>query len=142
MKIAVTNFLVVQVAIWTLFFWGNIFDSKNDITQIADTWEVVKVSDGINKKKNDDIVLHYPTFNKLTLNVDGSYVRLTNSGDLEQGDWKIDKRNNVLTLSNNFLSENYDIIQLPEGKKNLFIIKEKRNKEEVNQQYEYRLARV
>ena len=122
MKTAIFNFLVLQVVIWAIVFSNNISGQTNEIkyASISDTWEVAKVGENTDQK----VVLHYPTFNKLTLNIDGTYIRLKNDELLEEGKWKLNKLKSILTLLNEVEIKKYDIVQLPNSNSELFIIKE------------------
>lgn len=105
---------------------------------MTDTWEVTNIS----QQADNNVVLHYPTFNKLTLNADGTFERLRYDGSTENGEWYVDDQNSQLTLSSATSMEEYQIIQLPTDKKNLFIIKEFMGKSKEKKEYEYRLTRL
>lgn len=140
MKTSIFNFLVLQVVIWAIVF-SNIFSGQtNEVNyaSISDTWEVAKIGENANQ----EVVLHYPTFYKLTLNIDGTYIRLKNDESLEEGKWKLNKLKSILTLENEVETKKFDIIQLPNSNSELFIIKE--NFKDINSNYKikYELTRM
>lgn len=139
MKTAIFNFLVLQVVVWTLVFSSSINEKTSEVNYatISDTWEVVNIGENINQ----DVVMHYPTFNKLTLNIDGSYVRLRDDETLESGKWSIDTSRSQLILMNESETRKFEIIQLPNSGSKSFIIKE--NVKGLNAKYDikYELTR-
>ncbi|MCK5701291.1 MAG: hypothetical protein KAI29_09065 [Cyclobacteriaceae bacterium] len=122
MKTAIFNFLVLQVVVWTLVFSSSINEKTSEVNYatISDTWEVVNIGENINQ----DVVMHYPTFNKLTLNLDGSYIRLRVDETLESGKWSLDASKSQLTLTNESETQKFEQIQLPNSNSKSFIIKE------------------
>ena len=139
MKTAIFNFLVLQVVVWTLVFSSSINEKTSEVNYatISDTWEVVNIGENINQ----DVVMHYPTFNKLTLNLDGSYIRLRDDETLESGKWSLDASKSQLTLTNESETQKFEIIQLPNSNSKSFIIKE--NVKGLNEKYDikYELTR-
>ena len=139
MKTTIFNFLVLQVTVWAVVFSSSLNEQNSDVNHasISDTWEVVNVGKNINQ----DMVLHYPTFNKLTLNIDGSYIRLRDDETLETGKWSIDTSKSLLTLTNESETQKFEIIQLPNSNSKSFIIKE--NVKGLNTKYDikYELTR-
>lgn len=140
MKTAIFNFLVLQVVIWAIVFSNNISGQNGDVNyaSISDTWEVVKIGEN----GSQDVVLHYPTFYKLTLNNDGTYIRIKNDETLENGKWKLNWSKSMLTLFNDIETEKYEIVQLPDSNSESFIIKE--NVKNTNSQHnvKYELTRM
>ncbi len=136
MRFTVFNFLALQIIAWLLFFNGG--KQATEYAHLTDTWEVVN----IDQQNDDNVILHYPTFNQLTLNADGTFERLKLDGSVENGQWFVDKNNAQLTLSSPTENEEYQIIQLPTEKRNLFIIKEFKDKSPENSEQEYRLTRL
>jgi len=139
MKTAIFNFLVLQVVIWTFVFSADISGTSQEVSyaSIFDTWEVVKLVD----KNDPGIVLHYPSFHKLTLNIDGTYIRLKNNKILEEGKWFLNKSNSTLTLINALEVKKYEIIQLPSDNSKSFIIKEDVNADNSKIGVKYELIR-
>ena len=139
MKTAIFNFLVLQVVVWTLVFSSSINEKTSEVNYatISDTWEVVNIGENINQ----DVVMHYPTFNKLTLNLDGSYIRLRDDETLESGKWSLDASKSQLILTNKSETQRFEIIQLPNSGSKSFIIKE--NVKGLNAKYDikYELTR-
>ena len=120
MKTTIFNFLVLQVVIWAFVFKSNDNSSTElKYASVTDTWEVAKI--GSNKSGP---VLHYPSFNKLTLNPDGTYIRLKTNGTIESGNWEINKLRSKLILKNGEVSKHYEIVHLPDTEEESFIIKE------------------
>lgn len=122
MKTAIFNFLVLQAIVWALVFSSD-YSSDNQKVQYAsltDTWEVIKVGDS----SNPQFVLHYPTFNKLTLNSDGTYIRLKDDKTLEEGRWELNDGRTRLTLYYNGLVKKFEILKMPNSDSETFVIKE------------------
>lgn len=140
MKTTIFNFLVLQVIVWAIVFSSGFSEDGTEINYafISDTWQVANVGE----KYEKDLVLQYPTFNKLTLNIDGTYVRVRNDDSKEQGSWTIDRSKSVLLLSNESEIKKYEIIQLPEANAQSFIIKEKGAERDANNNLEYELTRL
>jgi len=138
MKGAIFNFLVLQVVIWAFVFSTNEKTSEQYVkhASISDTWKVSKVAED----KINEVVLHYPSFNKLTLNLDGTYIRLRNNETLEEGNWKIDDEK--LTLINKTEIQRFDIIQLPSINSETFVIKENLRDSKSNRNIKYELTRI
>jgi hypothetical protein len=122
MKATIFNFLVLQAVIWSIVFSSKFVTQTDEVNyaSISDTWEVVKIGES----SNPGVVLHYPTFYKLTLNIDGTYIRLKNDETLEEGEWNLNKTKSILSLKNEEGTKNYEIIQLPNSDTESFIIKE------------------
>ena len=139
MKTAIFNFLVLQVTVWAVVFSSSLNEQNSDVNHasISDTWEVVNVGKNVNYER----VLHYPTFNKLTLNNDGSYVRLRDDETLETGKWNLDTSKSVLTLDNESESQTFEIIQLPNSNSKSFIIKENVKGSNTKYDIKYELTR-
>ena len=139
MKTTIFNFLVLQVVVWALVFSSDNNDSnKVQHASLTDTWEVVKVAD----VNNPQFVLHYPTFNKLTLNNDGTYLRLKDDETLEEGKWEIDRSRTRLTLIHNDHTKKYEIVKMPNANSETFIIKEYINTPDKQSDIKYELARM
>lgn len=138
MKTTIFNFLVLQVVIWGFVFKPG-YDSESDINyaSLMDSWEVAKVGNNL-----DRTVLHYPTFNKLTLNPDGTYIRLKDDDSIETGTWKIDNFQSKLILDNGIASKKYEIVQLPETENASFIIKEHIEVSNKASNIKYELTRI
>ena len=140
MKTAIFNFLVLQIVVWAIVFSSNISGETSEVNyaSISDTWEVVKVGEN----SNQEVVLHYPTFYKLTLNIDGTYIRLKNDETIENGNWKLNRSKSMLTLMNKMETKKYEIVQLPNSNSESFIIKE--NVKDINskQKLKYQLTRM
>lgn len=139
MKTAIFNFLVLQAVIWAFVFSTDMSDSSQEVNyaSISDTWEVVNLGDN----NEPGIILHYPSFNKLTLNIDGTYVRIQNNKAKEEGKWILDESNSVLTLINEWEVKKYEIIQLPSDNSKSFIIKEEVNTDNTKVGIKYELIR-
>lgn len=122
MKVSIFNFFVLQAIIWSIVFSNKIGNQSNEVNyaSISDTWEVVKIG------KNDipGVVFHYPTFYKLTLNIDGTYIRLKNDETFEEGEWTLNKTKTILSLRTEKETKNFEIIQMPNSDSESFIIKE------------------
>jgi len=140
MKTTIFNFLVLQVVIWTIVFSNKISGQNGDVNyaSISDTWEVVKIGEN----GSQDVVLHYPTFYKLTLNNDGTYVRIKYDETLENGKWKLNWSKSMLTLFDDNETEKYEIIQLPDSNSESFIIKENAKDTKSQQKVKYELTRM
>ena len=109
MKTAIFNFLVLQVVVWAFVFSA---DENSDAQQVqyaslSDTWVVAHVGDNSSK----EVIAHYPTFNKLTLNFNGTYIRLRDDETIEEGSWKINKEKTKLTLFTASGSQDYEIVE-------------------------------
>ena len=139
MKTAIFNFLILQVVIWT-FVFSSSEKPASDISyaSITDTWEVVKIGDN----DVDGVILHYPTFNKLTLNIDGTYLRLKDDETLEVGNWKIDSERSLLNLIHDSGIKKYEIVQLPNSSTEAFIIKENKSNSGKGMDIKYELTRI
>lgn len=113
--------------------------SSNFYESLSDTWEVV----GNIKPAEGEVLLHYPSFNKLSLNSDGTYIRFNIGGEgAERGMWKINKEKTHLILDTGFGFEKYEIIQLPDQYSNVFVIKEQIHKDSQPIELEYKLTRL
>jgi len=140
MKTAIFNFLVLQVVIWAFVFSGNMGSQSSEVNYalISDSWEVANIG----QDNENDVVLHYPSFNQLTLNLDGTYLRIGSDETIERGRWAIDSEKSLLTLSNDNESKSFDIIQLPNSDKESFIIKENAKHLSSNMDLQYELIRI
>lgn len=140
MKTAIFNFLILQIVIWTFVFSSSERPVSTNISyaSISDTWEVVKVDNS----DNNDVVMHYPTFNKLTLNADGTYLRLKDAETLETGKWKINDEKSQLSLTNESEVKKYEIVQLPSLTTESFIIKEYKSNSSKGVDLKYELTRI
>ena len=140
MKAAIFNFFVFQVVVWAIVFSGNNNGQTDEVNyaSISDTWEVVRVDEN----NDQSVVLHYPSFYKLTLNSDGTYIRLKNDETFEEGKWNLNKPKSILTLTNEVEAKQYEIIQLPNLNSESFIIKE--NVRNVRSKFDvkYELTRI
>jgi hypothetical protein len=139
MKRVVFNFFVLQLVIWSIVFYEG-SGEVNEVNQasISDTWEVVKVED----QSAESVVLHYPTFQKLTLNENGSYTRENKDKEIENGSWYLNSERTKLTLTSKGSTKEYDIIQLPVNSAQSFIIKENVNQSTASMDLEYELTRM
>jgi hypothetical protein len=140
MKTTIFNFLVLQVIVWAIVFSGGIGSETKEVNYaiISDSWQVAKVGE----KNSENLHLQHPSFNKLTLNIDGSYLRVRNDESLESGSWNISNSNSILLLSNESGIRKYDIIQLPESTTQSFIIKDKGEAFNSKDDLEYELTRM
>ena len=138
MKTTIFNFLVLQVVIWAFVFKSN-DNSSNEVkyASVTDTWEVAKIG-----SSNSGSVLHYPSFNTLTLNPDGTYIRLKADEEIETGSWEINKFHSKLILKNAENSKKYEIVQLPDSDEESFIIKEYIVISNINSDIKYELTRM
>lgn len=139
MRATIVGFVLLQLIVWTLIFREDDKVSANFYANLFDTWQVVSNV----KPAQGEVLMHYPTFNKLTLNSDGTYIRFHISGNgTEQGIWKINKENTHLILDTGYGQERYEIIQLPDQTSNLFVIKEYIDKGAAPSEREYKLTRL
>ena len=140
MKTAIFNFLALQVIVWAIVFSGGMGSANKEVNYavISDSWQVAKVVE----ENSENLQLQYPAFNKLTLNIDGSYLRVRNDESLESGSWTISHSNSVLLLSNESGIRKYDIIQLPDSTTQSFIIKDKGENFNSKDDMEYELTRM
>lgn len=140
MKATIVGFILLQLTVWTIVFQKEEdVVSSNFYESLSDTWEVVENV----KPAEGEVLLHYPTFNKLSLNSDGTYIRFNIDGEgAERGMWKINKEKTHLILDTGFGLEKYEIIQLPDDYNNLFVIKERINKDSQPIELEYKLTRL
>jgi hypothetical protein len=121
MKRAIFNFFVLQVIIWAVVFYDGSQNSENiNHASISDTWEVVSFGD----HSDNSFVLHYPTFQKLTLNENGTFQRVRSNEEIENGSWFLNGNETTLTLMHESGREEYEIVQLPIQSSQSFIIKE------------------
>ena len=140
MKTAIFNFLVLQVVVWAFVFSA---DENTDAKQVqyaslSDTWVVAHVGDS----SAEEVIAHYPTFNKLTLNHNGTYVRLGDDETIEEGSWKINKEKTKLTLFTASGSQDYEIVELPKTNSESFIIKDRHATANVQTDIKYELTRL
>ena len=140
MKTAFFNFLVLQVIVWAFVFSSGQTDGSGTVNHasLTHTWEVVKVANNEDAK----FILHYPTFNKLTLNGDGSYIRLKDDETLEEGYWDINESKSRLTLKNESETKKFVIVKMPNSNSETFIIKEYLNEKNSPSNLKYELARM
>lgn len=140
MKATIFNFLVLQVVVWAIVFSGGLGESDNGVNYaiISDTWKVANVG----STYNSEVILQYPAFNKLTLNIDGTYVRVKKDKTQERGNWALDKSKTMLVLSNETEIKQYEIIQLPDTNAQSFIIKEKGEELNSRNNLKYELTRM
>ncbi len=139
MKRALFNFFVLQLIVWAIVFYDG-SENNNEINHasISDTWKVVKVGD----QKKKSFVLHYPTFQRLTLNDNGSFIRVQSDEQIEKGNWYLNKTKTKLTLMHEGGVKEYDIIQLPVENSQSFIIKENIADASSSMDIEYELNRL
>lgn len=139
MKRALFNFFVLQLVVWAIVFYDG-SNNEEDINHasISATWSVAKVAN----QNQKSFVLHYPTFQKLTLNDNGSFVRVKNDEEIEKGSWYLNRSKTKLTLMHEGGIKEYDIIQLPVETSQTFIIKENVLEASVPQDIEYELTRL
>ena len=140
MKTAIFNFLVLQVVVWAFVFSA---DENTDAQQVqyaslSDTWVVAHIGD----KNPNDVIAHYPTFNKLTLNINGTYIRLRDDENIEEGSWEINKNKTKLTLFSADGSQDYEIVEMPKTNSESFIIKERHATANVQADIKYELTRL
>ncbi len=140
MKTAIFNFLVLQAVVWAFIFSADNGQSADEINyaSISDTWEVVKVAE----PNTQNVVLHYPTFNKLTLNMDGTYRRLIDDETIEIGNWTMDANETSLILKGQNGQTEYEIIQMPYSSSESFIIKENNSGMDSMLDIQYQLNRM
>jgi len=139
MRRTIIGFVLLQVAVWYVVFK----DEQNPVSAnfyegLSDTWEVVNV----NNQAKGEVLYHYPTFRKLTLNSDGSYIRMKLDGAMEQGKWHINEAQTHIVLNTGMKVEKFEIIQLPSDNDHILVIKEFLNKELENNEFEYKLSRL
>jgi hypothetical protein len=121
MKWSLFNFFVLQLVVWSIIFYDGSGDDEGiNQASISDTWAVAKVGN----QTESSFVLHYPTFQKLTLNENGSFVRVRNDQRVERGNWYLNRSKTKLTLMHEGGIKEYDILQLPIESSQSFIIKE------------------
>jgi len=140
MKTAIFNFLVLQVIVWAFVFSSGQTDGSDAVNHasLTHTWEVVKIANN----EDAQFILHYPTFNKLTLNGDGSYIRLKDDENLEEGYWNINESQSQLTLKNEIETKKFVIVKMPNSNSETFIIKEYLNETNSHNNIKYELARM
>jgi hypothetical protein len=140
MKATIFNFFVLQAVVWAIVFSGGLGESDNAVNYaiISDTWKVANVGTSY----NSEVILQYPAFNKLTLNIDGTYIRVKKDKTQERGNWALDKSKTMLVLSNETEIKQYEIIQLPDTNAQSFIIKEKGEELNSRNNLEYELTRM
>jgi hypothetical protein len=121
MKWSLFNFFVLQLVVWSIIFYDGSGDDEGiNQASISDTWAVAKVGN----QTEGSFVLHYPTFQKLTLNENGSFVRVRNDQRVERGNWYLNRSKTKLTLMHEGGVKEYDILHLPIESSQSFIIKE------------------
>ena len=140
MKSSIFNFLVLQIVVWAIVFASNNDDKGREVNYaiISDSWKVANVG----QTKENDFKLHNPEFNTLTLNTDGTYLRVRTDNKLEKGNWALNGSKTALILSNGLETRNYDIVQLPNAKSQSFIIKENGDLFNSKDSLEYELTRL
>ncbi len=138
MRATIIGFVLLQIVVWSIVFSGEDNLTGNFYEDLSDTWEVVNV----NQQAQGEILLHYPTFNRLTLNSDGNFIRFTIDGATEEGKWRVNKENTHLVLDTGYKLEKYEIIQMPDQLNNVFIIKGQANSGEEKLGKEVKLTRL
>lgn len=139
MKRALFNFFILQLVVWSVVFYTGSSEQQDVIhASISATWEVAKIENQDQKS----FILHYPTFHQLSLNDDGSYIRLKNDEAIETGSWHLNKSKTKLMLVHLNGVKEYDIIQMPLETTQSFIIKENILEASVQQKVEYELTRM
>jgi len=140
MKTAIFNFLVLQVVVWAFVFSANESNEPQQVNyaSLSDTWEVAQVGDN----SSGNVFMHYPTFNKLTLNLNGTFIRLRDDETIEEGTWKIDDEKTRLTLFTDIGIQNFEIIQMPSVHSESFIIKESIVAANAHSDIRYELTRL
>ena len=140
MKGAIFNFLVLQIVVWAFVFSTNEKNSTDELryASISDTWSVNEMVE----ENTSEVILHYPSFNQLTLNQDGTYSRKINNAISEVGNWNVDEDASRLTLMNSKEIKHYDIIQFPYKSSESFIIKERVTKFDTAGIIKYELTRI
>jgi len=138
MRATIIGFVLLQVVVWSIVFSGEENIAGNFYENLSDTWEVVNV----NQQAQGEVILHYPTFNRLTLNSDGNFIRFTVDGYTEEGTWRVNKENTHLILDTGTKLEKYEIIQMPDQSSNVFIIKGQANHGTQKQSQEVKLTRL
>ena len=140
MKIALFNFLVLQVIVWSIVFSTGSEVERGGVNyaSISDTWRVEEVAD----YNSQEVIMHYPTFHKLTLNMDGSYIRLKNAGTTEAGYWSVNESKSVLILKSSDEELEFDIVQAPGPNSESFVIVENIQKSRPGLSIKYKLTRM
>ena len=138
MRATVIGFVLLQIVVWSIIFSGEDNLTGNFYEDLSDTWEVVNV----NQQAQGEVLLHYPTFNRLTLNSDGNFIRETIDGSYEEGNWRVNKENTHLILDTGNKLEKYEIIQMPDQQSNVFIIKGQANSGNTKPGNEVKLTRL
>jgi len=140
MKRAIFNFLVLQVVVWAFVFSADENTEKTQVqyASLSDTWVVAQLGDN----NDNEVLAHYPTFNKLTLNINGTYIRLRDDETLEEGNWIIDNAKTKLTLFTETGIQNFEIVELPSANSETFIIKESLVAANAQSDIKYELTRL
>lgn len=139
MKRALFNFFILQLVVWAVVFFDNSnIDEGIKQASISDTWEVAKIGD----QAEQSFVLYYPTFQKLTLNENGSFLRVKSDEQIERGNWYLNKTKTKLTLMHAGGVKEYDILQLPIESSQSFIIKENIAEASTPLDIQYELTRM
>jgi len=140
MRFSIFTFISVQVILWSVFFAAKDTNDKvSDLNLLSDTWQVINIT---NLKENDWVSVDRESMMKITLNIDGTYVKTSKEGNVQRGRWEIDKENNTLLLSGQYYSSLYRVVQFPSDSFNYFIIKEQQNDGRIVKEYEYKLTRL
>jgi len=140
MKTAIFNFFVLQAVVWALVFsGGEVGDSEQvQYASLTDTWEVAQLSEN----GKNEVFAHYPSFNKLTLNINGTFVRLRDDETLEEGSWTINPEKTKLSLFTESGVQKFDIVELPSSDSESFIIKEDLVEANSKSNIKYELTRL
>ncbi|GEM_PF-2839604 len=138
MRATIIGFVLLQIIVWSIVFSGEENLAGNFYEDLSDTWEVVNV----NQQAQGEVMLHYPTFNRLTLNSNGDFLRDRIDGSQEEGTWRINRENTHLILDTGKRLEKYEIIQMPDQASNVFIIKEPANNNSSQTNQEVKLTRL
>jgi hypothetical protein len=140
MKTTIFNFLVLQLIVWAIVFSGKENESGSVVNYavISDTWQVSNADES----NEEDMVLQFPAFNKLTLNIDGTYLRINAENKPETGKWSLNEKRTVLLLTGETGTKKFDIVQLPNSDSLPFIIKENNNFFSSKDNIEYELTRM
>jgi hypothetical protein len=138
MKTAVFNFFVLQIVIWSIVFYdGNNINEVNQAA-ISDTWQVSETGE----QSANSFILHYPTFQKLTLHENGVFERAQGDDQVEVGNWHLTKDQSKLILVHFGQVSEYEIIQFPTKLSQAFVIKEKISEVPTQFEVQYKLTRL
>lgn len=140
MKKSLFNFFILQSVVWAVVFYDGTDTKENEVNHaaISATWEVAKVEN----QEQKSFILHYPIFHQLTLNADGSFIRLKNDEAIEEGNWHLNNSKTKLILVHLNGVKEYDILHMPNEWSQSFIIKESILEASIPQKVEYELTRM